>query len=251
MYLSAKTQGCTRSIHSNISATDHSNLLAYIIRSLVAFLVCEKQIVASQKFVCRNYTTKIFARNLHEIRQTSTRTNENCFEMLLVHKFVDRNRTTYDDILLKLSTEFLQILNLVLYNGMLWQTERRNAIHKYASIFVQSLKNGNIVAHSQKFLCTGKSRRSTSDNSHLVSVLLNLYAKVEVVFARPITDKTLKFANRNRFALYAENALALALCFLRTNATADSRQSRILVDYPCCGSKITFSNFSDKIWNLN
>ena len=251
MYLCTKAQCRTGSIHSNISTTNNCNLLTNIIRSFVAFLVCEKQIVTSQEFVCRNYTTQIFSRNLHKIRQTCTRTNENCLEMLLVHKFVYRNRATYNDILLELSTEFLQILYLVLHNRMLWQTERRNTIYKYASIFVQCLENGNIVAHSQKFLCTGKSRRSTSDNSHLVSVLFDLYAKVEVVFARPVTDKTLQLTNCNRFALYAENALALALCFLRTNATADSRQSRILVDYPCCGSKITFCNFSDKIWNLN
>ena len=156
MHLGTETQGCTCGIHSHVAATDHSDFLADIVRGLVAFLIGEKQIVAGQELVGRHHTAEVFARHVEHHRETGTRAYEDSLEALAVHQLVDGDGAAHHNVFLKLGTQAADALHLFLHDGVLRQTERRDAIHQHAAHLVQGLEDGDIITHREQVFGAGQ-----------------------------------------------------------------------------------------------
>ena len=89
---------------------------------------------------------------------------------------------------------------------------------------MQRFKNGHVIAQFCQITGTGKSCRTGTDDSHLMTVQLLCLLRLDAMLSRPVCYKTLQLADRNRLALDAADTLSFTLVLLRTYTSTDCRK---------------------------
>ncbi len=222
--ITSKTQSGPGRIHSDISASDDHNLISRHHRSHIIRPVSLHKVVSCQELICRKDTVQVLAGNPHKFGKPCTRTDEHRTESFLVQQRIDCHRPSDHDIGLDFHSEGYDIAYLLFYNLVLRKPELRNTIFKNSTRTVQSLEYSNIIPEFCQICSTSETGRTASDYSNLISVGRSGNRSDTSVLPVPVSDKTLQFSDSHRFAFHSQYTAALALCFLRTHPSTDSRQ---------------------------
>ena len=115
---------------------------------------CIHEVYTSQIFIARHDIQRVLARNVHEIRQSRTRTNKDSLETF-GFQFGYTDSFTYDNICLEVYTHLAKIVNLCLYDTV-GQTEFGYTIFQHTANLMQSFEHINV----KTILChvTGKAK---------------------------------------------------------------------------------------------
>ena len=89
---------------------------------------------------------------------------------------------------------------------------------------MQRLKNGHVIAQFCQITGAGKSCRTGTDDSHLMTVQLLCLLRLDAMLSRPVCYKTLQLTDRNCLTLDAADTLSFTLVLLRTYTSADCRK---------------------------
>jgi len=157
MYLSAKSQSCSCSIHSNVTTADNCNFLACRDRCIVRIIECFHEVASCQVLVCREYAACILTRDTHEHRKTCTGTDEYSLKSLIFDQLIDRCGFTDNNVCLEFNAKLFNFLDLFLNDFLFRKTELRNTVNKNTAQFMKSLEYSHIVTSFCKVTCTGKS----------------------------------------------------------------------------------------------
>ena len=159
---SAQTFCSTSSIHCYVTCTNDGSLFTAVNRSCnFGELVSFHKVYTSQELICRIYTVKVFAVNIHKVRQASTGTNINCIKAFFFHQFFNGKGTTDYSINNNLNAQIFQRFNFVLYD-FFRQTELRNTIHQNATCNVESFVNGYVITKFSQVASSSQTGRATA-----------------------------------------------------------------------------------------
>ena len=153
--LSTKAFCRTTAVHSGIAATHNHHVLCLLDGRSIFWVACIHQVDARQVLVAGHDSVRVFARYIHEVWQTSTRTHEDSLEVLSL-KVCNCDGLTHDTILHELHANLLQVLYLDIHNSV-WQTEFWYAVLQYATNLVQSLKDCHVIAGFCHIACETQS----------------------------------------------------------------------------------------------
>ena len=218
-----QTESRTRRIHRHITTADNNHLAARVDWCII-MQISFHQIIPCQIFIGGEYAVGLFARNSHEFWKSGTGTDKYCIKTFFIHQLIDRHRFSDNHICFNLNPKFFNIFNLMGYHLILWQTEFRNSINKYASSLMKSFKNLHLIPHLCQISGTGQPCRARTNDSYSFRTLFLCLCRRHPILTGPISHKTLKFSYRNRVALLTKNTFALTLGFLWTYTPADRRQ---------------------------
>ena len=157
MYLSAKSQSCSCSIHSNVTTADNCNFLACCNRCIVGIIECFHEVASCQVLVCREYAACILTRDTHEHRKTCTGTDEYSLKSLIFDQLIDRCGFTDNNVCLEFNAKLFDFFDFFLNNFLLWKTEFRNTIYQNTAKFMQCFEYSYFVSEFCKVAGTGKS----------------------------------------------------------------------------------------------
>ncbi len=166
--LSTKTLGCAARVHGSVSTTNNDNLFAKVHRSVGERIGSIHEVYTSEVFVRRHDVDGIFARDIHEVWQACARTNEDALEAFSL-ELVDSNGFAHDAVGSEVNTHLLEVFNLYVDN-LVRQTELRNTIFQYATNFVESLEDMNIVALLCHVASEAQARRTRTNYCHLDAI---------------------------------------------------------------------------------
>ena len=230
VHLRAQPYGRAGGIHSHVAAADDCHTLAHEVGCLIPLLVGEEQIVAREELVGGDYSAEILALNVEEIREAGAGAEVDGVVPPLVQQVVHGDGAPDDDVALETHPQFLDVLHLVADHFLLGQTKFGDAVHQHAAELVQGFEDGDVVALHPQFLGAGKAGGTAADDGDFAAVVGTRGGEGEFVLAGPVADEALQLADGDGIAFAAQHALALALCLLRANTSADGRQRRVLVD---------------------
>ena len=214
--------GRPHSIHCHVTTAHDGYLLAPPYGGVEPLWgVGTHKVDAGEEFVGREHSVEVLALDAHKLRQTCARAYKDSIKALLVHQAVDGYGATYDDVFLKLHSEPFHLLNLPLHDALFGQAEFGDTITQHATQAVQSLKDGYLVAQLCQVGSTSQTCGATTNDGHLLAVLLNLHSLFCSVLQLPIAHKPFEFADSHRLVLDAHNARALTLALLWTHPTAN------------------------------
>ena len=251
MYLCAKTKCSSCSVHSNVTTTNNSNLLAMCDRSIIILTECFHKVVTCQVLVSGEYTVSLLTRDSHEHWKSGTGSDKYSLKSLIFKKLVDCYGFTNDNVGLNLNTQRFYVLNLCCNYFVFWKTEFRNTINKNSTSFVKCLEDCYIVTHLCKISGAGKSGRTGTDHCNFMSVLLCSRNWFDTILLRPVSNETLQFTNGNSFPFQTADTFTLALCLLRTYTSANSRKSTGLTDDLVSFFKVSFFYFMNEAWDID
>ena len=224
MYLSTKSQSCSCSIHGNVTTADNCNLFACCDRCIVGIIECFHEVASCQVLVCGEYTACILTRDTHEHRKSCTGTDEYSLKSLVLDQLIDGSGFTDDNVCLEFNAKLFDLLDLFLDNLLLRKTELRNTVNKNTAKLMKSLEYSYIVSCLCKVTCTGKSGWTGTDHCNLMSVLNLCSCRFDIMLQSIVCNESLQLTDRNSLALLTADTLSLALGFLRTYTTTDSRK---------------------------
>ena len=230
--LGAEAQRRARRIHRDIAAADDGDMAADLDwRRVLWELIGLHEVTAREELIGRVDAVEALARNALEARQAGTRANEDGIEALFLQELVDRVETTGHRVDFDLDAELLDVLDLLLDDRVLRQTELRDAVGQHAARLVQRLEDGHIIALLREVARAGEARRARADDGDFLRISgtldrLDLFIRGELA----ISDEALKAADGDGFAALREDAVLLALILLRADAAADGRQRIRLLD---------------------
>ena len=251
MYLCAKTKCSSCSVHGNVTTAYNCNFLAVCDRGIIILAECFHQVVTCQILISGEYAVCLLTRDSHEHRKSGTGSDKYSLEALILKKLVDSYGFTDDNVGLDLNTERFYVLYLSSNDFVFRKTKLRNTVNKNAACFVKSLEDSYIIAHLCKVSGTGKSGRTGTDYSYLVSVLLCCRNWLDAVLFRPVSNETLQLTDGNSFALHTADTSSLTLCLLRTYTSADSRKSTGLTDDLVCFLEVSFFYFMNEARDID
>ena len=160
--LSTKTLSSTYSIHSGVTTTDDSYVLAIEQRRISSWIGSVHKVNTGQILVGGHHTVEVLTGYVHKARQTGSRTHKNTLEALLL-EFFNRDSLTNDRIGMKLYAQRTQAIDLDIYDAVR-QTELRNTVFEHTTYLVQRFKDMYLIAELSHI--TGKrqtGRTGTND----------------------------------------------------------------------------------------
>ena len=113
------------------------------------------QVYTGKILVRRHDVQGILTRDIHEVRQTCSRTHKDALKSLFFQVFY-RDGLAYDAVGDEFHAHLLKILNLYVYDGIR-QSELRDTIFQYTTYLVQSLEYGDF----ESLLCHIASKAQT------------------------------------------------------------------------------------------
>ena len=111
---------------------------------------------------------------------------------------------------------------------------------------MKCFKYSYIIAKLCKVACTGKSRRTRTDNGNFVSVLHFCASRFDVMLQSVISNKSFQFTDGNSFTLLTTDTLSFTLGLLRTYTTTDSRKCGRKSDYFVSFFHVAFFDMFDE-----
>ena len=133
-YVCSESFCSTATVHSCISAAYNNHLLTQVDRGVAMRIGCIHQVYTGKIFVRRHDVQGIFSRNVHEVRESGSRTYEESLESLFFQVFYG-NGLAYDAVCNELYAHLLKIFNLYIHDSVR-QTEFRNTIFQYTANLV-------------------------------------------------------------------------------------------------------------------
>ena len=249
---SAQTFCSTSSIHCYVTSTNDGSLFTAVNRSCnIGELVSFHKVYTSQELICRIYTVKVFAVDIHKVRQASTGTNINCIKAFFFHQFFNGKGTTDYSINNNLNAQIFQRFNFVLYD-FFRQTELRNTIHQNATCNVESFVNGYVITKFSQVASSSKTGRATAYDCYFFTFSNDFgsFYLVQAMFTCVIRYKTFQTTDSNGFTLDTQHAFTFALVFLGANATTNCGQAVFTFQNLNRFSKVFFRNSFDEFRNL-
>ena len=248
---SAHTFRASCRVHRHVAAADDGNLVTVHDRGIVFRQISLHQVDTRQIFVRGANADVVFARNVHEGRKSRACADEYGFIAAFLHQLIDRKCTTRYRVRHEFHALGFQLRDFLCYD-LFWQTELRDAVNQYAAGLVQRFVNGDFIALVYQIARAGKSRRTCADDCNLVTVAFHRFDFfITEVCRMPVRDEAFQSADRNRFALLAMHAFALALIFLRADTSADCRQGAVLGNDFVSRFKISLCHLRNEQRNFN
>ena len=116
---------------------------------------------------------------------------------------------------------------------------------------MKCFKDCDIIAALGEITCAGKPRGTRPDDSDLFRALRRFFLLAFFLLQSDVRNKAFETTNADRFAFPAENAIFLALIFLRADTPTDSRQCVRFFDLRHCTRVILFLDERDKTRNID
>ena len=250
-FLRSQTAGRTHRIHGRISTSNHSYPLTEGHRSVGIFTGRIHQVHTGQIFVGRHDVDGVLARDIHEIRQSGTRSHKDSLEAFVFQLFYTEGLPN-DAVLHKSHAHLRQVLDFHVHN-FVGQTELRNTVFQYPTNLVQGLEYSHIVSHLGHVARERQSRGSRTDHRHLDAVLgRNFRNRNLSAFPLIIGCKTFQVTDGHCFVPHLQvDTLRLTLLFLRTDTSAHSRKCTGFLQRTGCFQKFSTLNVLDEARNIN
>ena len=150
-------------------------------------------------------------------------------EAHLAQQLRDREGLADHLVGLEVHAEVLQALDFAA-DDFARQAERRDAVLQHAADHVQRLVDGDVAAVAHEVGRRRQARRARADDGDLARAGCSKRGGSALRGCGVVADETLEPADRHRLELAADDALRLALRFLRADAAADRREQVGLVD---------------------
>ena len=222
MDLRAEAKCCSGCIHSNVAAADYNSFLCLVNRCVIIIAESIHEIVAGQVLICGENAVRIFTRNTHEHRKTSTGSDENSLITFLLDQVIKRNRSADDNVRNDLDAEAFNILDFLCDDLLFRKTEFRDAVGQNAAGFMKCLIDRYIISHLGKIACACKTCRAGTDDCDLMTVFDLRSLWFDSILFCAVSYKTLELSDGDRFGLQTADALSFTLGLLRANTAADS-----------------------------
>ena len=220
MYLSAKAERCSGSIHSHVSAAYDSNLFPAHDRRFGIFAESLHQVASCQIFIGGKYTVGIFSGNSHEFGKSCSGTDKYCGKSFFRKKFVNSYRFSNNNVCLNSNSQRFYVLDFLLNHILLGKTELGNTINQNTAGLMKSFKNSNLITHFCKITRTGKACRAGSYNGNFFPFFLFCAFRLNVIFCCPVGYKTFQLTDGDRLSLNSPDTFSLTLAFLRAYTAA-------------------------------
>ena len=163
--LGTKTFSGAHRIHGGVTTSDDSYVLTVQDRCIGVRIGGIHQVDTGQVLVARHHTVQVLTRDVHETRQTSSRTDEDALEALLFQLF-DREGLTDDSIGVELYTEGTQTVDLDVHDAVR-QTELGDTILEHTTYLMQRFEHMHLVAVFGRIAGEGQTRRTTTNYCNL------------------------------------------------------------------------------------
>ena len=196
---------------------------------------CVHQVHAGQVLIGWHNVQGILARNIHEVRQTCTRTHEDALETLFVQVLYG-NCLTNNAVGNEFYTHFLKILNFYIHDGIR-QTELWNTIFQYSANLVKCLEYSYVESLLGHIACETQTGRTRAYYCYLYTIGWFQFWNGNVsALALVVSCKSLKISDCHCRLVHLEvDTFALALFLLWTYTTANGRQGRgVFQNLSCC-----------------
>ena len=115
--LGTQTFRGTDSIHGGVTTTDDGYVLTIEKRCVSSRIGSVHEVDTRQVFIAGEHTVEVLTRDIHETRQTGSRTHEDTFEALLL-QFFDRDGLADDGVCMELHAKGAETVNLNIYNAV-------------------------------------------------------------------------------------------------------------------------------------
>ena len=243
--LSAQTLGNARCVHCDVACTDNADVVEMLNRRIVIIAVSLHEVYAGEKLVCGVNAEQVLAGDVQELGQTCAGADEHCLKAVL-EQLVDGLGLADDGVVYDLDAHCLEVIDLG-SNDLLRKTELRNTVNKNTAGLVESLEDGDVIAHLAQIARAGEGSRAGADDRDTVTVGLgSLDLILDFLVHVVVGNKTLEAADADALALDAAHALALALLFLGADTAADCGQRVGGGDDLICCVKVALCDLGDE-----
>ena len=248
--LCAQTLGNTGCVHCDVACTDDADVVEVLDGRIVIIAVSLHEVYAGEKLVCGVNAEQILAGDVQELGQTCAGADEHCLEAVL-EQLVNGLGLADDGVVYDLDAHGLEVVDLG-RNDLLGQTELRNTVDQNAAGLVESLEDGDIVAHLAKVARAGKAGRAGADDGDTVTVIFgDLDLVLDFLIHMVVGNKALETADTDALALDTAHTLSLTLGFLWADTSTDSRKCGRLGDNMISLLKIALLDLCDKCRNID
>ena len=183
------------------------------------------QVGPGQVFVGREDADQVFPRDVHKARQTGADPDIDGIVALFFEQFVQGDGAPHHGIALDLDAQPLQEVDL-LGHDLLGQTEFGNSVNQHAARLVKGFHDGDLVPLGDQVAGHGQTRGPGADHRHRLPVGSAVGRQgAGAVLRFVVGGKPLQVADGDRLALFADDALALALDLLGADPAAHGRQA--------------------------
>ena len=248
---SSQTTGCTYRVHRRVTSADHCHFLT-LQHGRIAFGIGSiHQIDTCKVFVGRHDADQVFARYVHEIRQTGTAGSKEAFETLFVQVFIT-NRLTDDTVRDELHAHLTKSFYLYVHN-LVRQTEFRNTVFQYAANLMPRFDHRHIITAFRHITGKRQAGRTGTDHGYLDTVLFsNLRHRNLTALTFIVGSETFQITDGNRGLLHLQvDTFAFALFLLRTYTPTNGRQGTGFFQYLRCFEKFTPFDILDECRDID
>ena len=166
----AQPQGGTGRVHRHIAAADYCDIAADLNRcgSFGEFIGLH-QIDPGQKLIGRVHAIEVFARHLHEVRQSGAGADKHGIIAFFLHQFVNRECFADHCINDHFHAQILESFDFAFYD-ILRQTELGDPIHQNTASRMQRFEQRNLVPHAGQIAGHSQTGRTTANDSHFADL---------------------------------------------------------------------------------
>ena len=127
------------------------------------------------------------------------------------------------------------------------EPESRDAVSHGTAGLGSGFKDGYIVIAASQFPRSCHAGRAAADDGHTTFCFTADRLRQEAAVQGHVRYEAFEFADFDVFAFFAEDAVAFALLFSRTDAAADSRQITAVIDVFSSGAEIAQGHGMDEL----
>ena len=238
-YLSTQTLGCTTRVHSGVTTTHNEYALSWVQRGISSRISSIHQVHTGQILVRRHDIDAVLTRDIHEVRQTSARANEDTLEALSLQLF-NADGLAHDDVSLEMNTHLGEVLDLHIHN-LIRQTELGDTILQHTTDLVQCFKYINIITLLHHIASEAQSSRTRTYDGNLDAIgRCDLRQRDIATLTFEVGCETLQITDSHSGLIHLQmDTLALALLLLWTDTTADSGEGRGVLQHLCSSQELT------------
>ena len=228
-----RTQSLSRAtrVHGGIATTYHYHSLAEVHGRVSVWIGGIHQVHPRKVLVGRHDVEGVLSRDIHEVGETRSRTDEDALEAFLL-QLIHADGLTHDDIRLEVDTHLAQVVYFHVHDSV-GQAEFRNAVFQNTAYLVQRLKYVYVVTFLHHIARKAQSRGSRAYHRYLDAIgRLRIGQRHLPALSLVIGGETLQVAySHGRFVHLHVHAPALALLLLRANPAAYGGERRCLLQH--------------------
>src|SRR5512135_2369215 len=221
-----------RRVHRHVTAADDRDVRRLVQRGVgLGEPIRLHQVRTGQVLVRRVDPDKVLPRDVHEVRKSRARADEDGVEPLLLEQFVDGDRLADDRVAFQLRAQFPDVLHLGLHD-LLWEAEFGDAVHEHPARLVQRFEDRHVVPDLDEVTRDGQPRGARPDHRDALARRLPDPGDLDVPGdALEVGDEPFETPDGHRLPLLPEDARHLALFLLGTDAAAHRGEGVGLLDF--------------------